>query len=131
MTLLSFDPSAPDDRAEQALPLALELIDAVRCGRRDEVQCVLDRADTPALLVVLAAMVDDTRPLSDLLAWVQEPPRPRARRRRRVLKPCGTHAAYVRHVSRGEPVDPLCLAEERRYQRERVRGRRATSRVAA
>lgn len=132
MTVLTFAPSLPAERADQAVPLALELVDAVRSGRRGEVQCVIDRADVPALLVVLAAMVDDSRPVSELLGWVREPSRrPARQRRRQPLKPCGTHAAYVRHVDRGEPIDPLCEAEERRYQRERTRARRAERRVAA
>lgn len=124
-------PSAPADRAEQALPLALELVDAVRRADRNDVQCVLDRADAPALLVVLAAMVDDNRPVSDLLGWVpaDNVRQMRAAGQRRGLRPCGTHAAFIRHTARGEPIDPACLAEERRYQRERTRTRRSTTDV--
>lgn len=34
------------------------------------------------------------------------------------LKPCGTPAAYARHVKRGEPVDDACRAAGARYSRE-------------
>lgn len=130
-SLFSTRPSAPADRAEQAVPLALELVDAVRCWRPSDVESVLDRADKDALLVVLAAMVDDTRTVGDVLGWLTgqpEPTTPRGPYARRVLKPCGTHAAYNRHVDRGEPVDPLCEQAERRYQRLRMRDRRAAAR---
>jgi hypothetical protein len=35
----------------------------------------------------------------------------------RVLQPCGTQAAYQRHVRHGEPADEACLAAERRRVR--------------
>lgn len=43
----------------------------------------------------------------------------------RVLRPCGTHAAYVRHKARGEAVCDACLDAERTYQADRSRARRA------
>lgn len=43
-------------------------------------------------------------------------------RRRRVVKPCGTGAAYRRHYRRGEkPIDPACKA----WHAEEMRRRRA------
>lgn len=124
-TTFTLAPSEPGDRIDQALPLALELVDAVRRADRLDVRCVLDRADTPALLVVLAAMVNDDRPVSDLLGWVPNdnvrPLRTARQRRARLLRPCGTHAAFIRHKERGEPIDAACLTEERRYQRDRKR----------
>lgn len=42
----------------------------------------------------------------------------------RLLKPCGTHAAYVRHWSRSEPSCEPCQQAERDFQRERFRLRR-------
>lgn len=42
----------------------------------------------------------------------------------RRLRPCGTHAAYIRHKTRGEPIDLWCLHAERAYQRARKRAQR-------
>jgi hypothetical protein len=44
------------------------------------------------------------------------------------LQPCGTHAAFARHKSRGEPVDVACAAGERAYQAERARRNRRLAR---
>lgn len=44
----------------------------------------------------------------------------------RQLKPCGTHAAFVRHKDRGEPIDAACEQAERDYQRAHKRKRRAS-----
>jgi hypothetical protein len=45
------------------------------------------------------------------------------------LRPCGTHAAYVRHKANGQPVDEACLKAERDYdaakKRARAKARRA------
>ena len=38
----------------------------------------------------------------------------------RELKPCGTVAAYQRHLSRGEDACPACAAARRDYNRERL-----------
>lgn len=43
----------------------------------------------------------------------------------RSLKPCGTHAAYVRHWSRSETPCQPCQEAERLFQRDRSRTRRA------
>lgn len=42
----------------------------------------------------------------------------------RDLKPCGTAAAYRRHVRRGEPVDELCAQAARDQKNGRVAARR-------
>ncbi|GAC1408744.1 MAG: hypothetical protein NVSMB60_30270 [Mycobacterium sp.] len=118
MTTFSLAPSTDHDRAEQALPLALELVDAVRRKDHTDVRSCVDRADIPALLIVLATLVDDERPVSDLLGWLIKPPR-RERGQRRHLKPCGTHAAYTRHKKAQEPPCALCVRAERDYQRNR------------
>ena len=42
------------------------------------------------------------------------------------LRPCGTHAAYLRHKARGEyPCQP-CVDAEREHQRERYARRKAS-----
>lgn len=40
----------------------------------------------------------------------------------RQLQPCGTEAAYKRHVRAGEPPCPECSSAHRREQRDRDRG---------
>lgn len=62
-------PDVRDARFQQALPDALALIGAVRDREPDRSHAVLAAADLPALAVVLASMVDDTRPVADLLRW--------------------------------------------------------------
>lgn len=37
----------------------------------------------------------------------------------RELKPCGTHAAYRRHIAHGEDPCEACLEAEREYKRNR------------
>jgi hypothetical protein len=43
----------------------------------------------------------------------------------RALAPCGTNAAYQRHVKRGETVDELCAEAAREYQRKWYAKRKA------
>jgi hypothetical protein len=64
-------PSVPnnDTRFQQALPDALALIGAVRDRDPDRSHRVLASADTDAVAVVLAAMVDDSREVRELLRW--------------------------------------------------------------
>lgn len=104
------------------MALAVELTDAVTRGDVDAAQHALDRADLPGLCVVLAAMNDPDRPLSvirsrlpRLLLALDSP----SRRRAAGLKPCGTHAAYNRHKSRGEEPCEACKRGEREYQSRR------------
>lgn len=123
--------STPTERAEQNLPVALELVQAVRAGDPVQVQSVFDRADADALCLVLAGLLDDSRTTRSLLRAVARLMTaldgPRLVRPIRELRPCGTHAAFVRHTTRGEPIDPLCRDAERDYQRRRPRDRRVAS----
>jgi hypothetical protein len=130
VTVFDLAPSQPEVRATQAIDLALELADAVKRNHRGDAQCVLDRADTAALCLVLAAMVDDDRSVKQLLRdvggllrWLH---RPRILRER-PLRPCGTHAAWERHKRRGEEPCLPCAEAERAYQRARSRDRRRTA----
>jgi hypothetical protein len=43
----------------------------------------------------------------------------------RVLKPCGTPAAFMRHRKHGEPVCEPCAQADRIYKTEKARGYRA------
>lgn len=47
-----------------------------------------------------------------------------------VLKPCGTYAAYRRHVRRGEAVDELCAQAARDEKSARVVAKREESAAA-
>jgi hypothetical protein len=59
------------ERVETALPVAVQLIGAVRdCDRRAVAELLLG-ADMPALAITLAAMVDDEQRLADLLSWTE------------------------------------------------------------
>jgi hypothetical protein len=133
LTVYDRPSSTPRERARQAVDLAFELIDAVERNHRADIQCVLDRAETNALCLVLAAMHDEGRSVKamlrdvpGLLGWLEQP---RSRRAHgKPLRPCGTHAAFVRHKNRGEDVDPACAEAEKAYQRERSRSQRAAAR---
>jgi hypothetical protein len=136
LTVYDRPTSTPRERARQAVDLAFELIDAVERNHRADIQCVLDRAETNALCLVLAAMHDENRSVKallrdvpGLLGWLEQPRRTRAQGA--PLRPCGTHAAFVRHKKRGEDVDPACAEAERAYQRERSRVQRAAAKLTA
>jgi len=96
---------ARGDLAERMLPLAAELACMVRDEDRETIGQFLDGhglapdLETRGLVVVLAAMVADSAPLGDLLAWVTwdehgcalDPDDPR------MWEDCGTLTAYWRH----------------------------------
>jgi hypothetical protein len=47
------------------------------------------------------------------------------------LQPCGTHAAFERHKTYGEPIDDVCREGERAYHRDRYQRERARRRGRA
>lgn len=113
---------------------ALEVMDAVRQVGPEAVARNLARRKPDhviRLATTLAALVPDDQPVSVLLEWMNGHESlamttgPLGGSDVRMLKPCGTHAAYVRHKNRGELVDDLCRDAERRYQRSRKRQERA------
>ena len=117
-------------RVDVSLPTALQLVDAVHRADRIEIADILGDADLYALAVLLAAMVDDNRTLTELLGWtndlrVRPIGSPRNRHASSLLQPCGTHAAFNRHRAKGEPICEACRIAERTYQRTRARDRRA------
>lgn len=119
-----------DQLALDLVPVATDLICRVRDdGRESAGHLLASLTDTQrwALPVVLAAMVPDDQGLGELLAWVDQPDdrSPGGRGPVRPLRPCGTHAAYVRHKSRGELPCRRCRTAERAYQRSRPRRRAA------
>lgn len=116
------DANVRADRAQSAQGVAVALIGAVRDLDSPRIATLLDRADLPALAVVLAAMVPDDERLSDLLGWTAALPAPQPLG----VQPHGTHAAFVRHWARSEPPCELCVHGERAYQRDRKRRARST-----
>ena len=133
----------PDERAGATVPDACTLV----CLVRDVDPAVTGswlqartREQLEALCVVLAAMVPDDRSPGDLLAWIdpglkhtEKRHQDALRKRRarngtpapRLVQPCGTHAAFNRHVKAGEDPCLRCLTAEREYQAERHERRKA------
>ena len=136
---------SPGDRAERLVGVALQLAVVVHDEERDSVArhlAAIDSADREALLVIMAGLIDVSRPVGDLLGWVTWdengkplPPAPkrtltaapRARKPRRKLDVPArirrAHAAF----NRGER-SPQIVEDERTYQRERGRRRYAEMR---
>lgn len=120
--------SAPTD--DDCLPdgliaQALLLVAAVRSRSPQLVADVLDGASSVRdLAVCLAALVPSGKTAVELLAWNDGQPGDRGRAT--PLRPCGTHAAFVRHtqVRREEPCEE-CVLAERAYQRARAQRRAA------
>lgn len=118
------------DNAERLTQAAIELALTVHDEDRDAIAARLagiKPADIPGVLVCLAALVDVDRPVTDLLAWVtwDEDGKPTQPRRRKIDVPARVrrgHAAYVR----GERT-PKIIEDERTYQRQRARRRRAVA----
>ena len=132
-------------RADLAVLEGLELVGIVRDYGVDTIESWVrrrQRTDLEAIVVALAAMVPDDKTPAELLRWLDPDrlsrnARTRAREARRkaavvragapidrVFQPCGTHAAFNRHRSRGEDPCGVCIAGERIYQRLRARDRR-------
>lgn len=106
------------DPIERTIPTACELIDHVHTHNKKAIRQLLhnlNQQDIHALTIVLAAMIPEDRTIKELLAWTNQLPQ---------LKPCGTHAAYARHKTNNEPIDPLCQRAERAYQRNKKREQR-------
>lgn len=131
------------DTGERMVHVAGRLISLVRDeGHVYEITAALralKAGELEALAVTLAAMVDPDKTPRELLAWVTwdehgnpmpppvEPAQPTPAER--WTQPCGTHAAFNRHIKRGERPCEACLAGEREYQNgrpRRVRGKRPT-----
>lgn len=110
-----------DRRFAAAIPVALELVGAVRDLGPEDVAEIMARADMPALAVALAAMVDDTRSPRELLSWSLFAPRATPTCEPELWgKSAGSgsvHGTRARYVAgcRGE----ACKAAESHYQHER------------
>jgi hypothetical protein len=64
---------SPQARFLASIPDALRLVDAIHSDDETLLVETYSTGDLPALLVVLAALVDTDRTLHDMLAWVQRP----------------------------------------------------------
>lgn len=143
------------EQAAQLVTVTCELACLVRDESRDTIAAFLDGLtveELRALVVVQAAMIPDDQPAADLLSWVtwdeygrplpgpvrESPaPAPSVRgtgwhqiqfvpaRNPEGLLPCGTYAAYSRHVAHDEVPDDACRAAAREYWAARARRRRA------
>jgi hypothetical protein len=118
-------------RIEMALPVVLELVDAVRCFDRPRVEYLSQIVDQPAALILLAGMVPQDRSPKRLLAWSDNPPKVTRRRR---PKPQALdipaevrelHATFTRLRTAKADVPADVRGGEREYQRQRAVKRRA------
>lgn len=130
------------DLAESSVPVAADLVCRVRDGDADGIKRLAEvhgwDQPTAALLVVLAAMVDDSRPVGDLLAWTEEIEAALSWRQAQLplpkpgpapVKPCGTYPAARRHQRNDEEMDPACEEAYREYRNERQNAVRPTTRA--
>lgn len=114
----------PQDRADRLTEVALTLAERVRDYEPGANGIWLrhmlpDPDDRFALCFVLAGLVPLDRSFRHLTAWLGEAPRVPATREVDRLEPCGTRAAYRRHLAHGEePCEP-CDAANKAYDRAR------------
>ena len=136
--------AAREALAERLLPAAAELACLVRdegAAATGAFIAALPPGDRDALLVILAALVPGDRPFADLLGWVTwdgegrplDPAEPARRRYRRTapLMPCGSLAAYWRHLRARERACNLCSAAKAADDAGRERSGHRTRREEA
>lgn len=101
-------------KAARADYYAPEPTGCVACG--DDHLCAPHRRKAKAHLRVATSVEE----CAELLALLDLP---RPRRGHEVTKPCGTPAAYARHISHGEKACEACLVGIRAYKSDRLRAR--------
>jgi hypothetical protein len=116
-----------DEEVEPLAKVAMELAQRVRDDDPAAVGRWLaatlpDPADWWALMFVLAAAVPDDRSWQHSTAWTLSPGRHRGANE---LEPCGTRAAYRRHLAHGQDPCDACKEGNRTWERDRGRLRRA------
>lgn len=119
-----------DQRAERLLRLGLDL--AVRIRDEDPATARraldgLDHTELTDLAVLMAACVDVTRPVRDVVWWTDQPLTRLPTAVRHDRQPCGTPAAYRRHLSHNEDPDLACEVAYRRSETARKRQDRRTA----
>jgi len=85
-----------------------------------------DPADWFRLCFVLACAVPDDRTWRELTAWADGPPVP-ATAEVQALQPCGTRAAYRRHLAHGEVPCGPCEEANRSYELDRRRAKKGAA----
>jgi hypothetical protein len=127
-------PATPDYLAS----LALELSYRVRQDDpEDNGRWLAKRLPNPAdwfrLAFVAAAAIPQDRTWRELTDWAcqlpesrPDPPERPDRPERDGLQPCGTRAAYRRHLKRGEPTCQACRDASAAYKRNFLTDRRAS-----
>jgi hypothetical protein len=128
------DLKAREDLAEALVPTALHLVGAVHDDGPDAVHEVIGELPAehlPALLVVVAAMVDPTRTPTQLLGWVEQAQLPMALNEDdpRSWSDETCHRLHKEHRRRGTPVSPFLAARRAAGWREWERRRKARART--
>jgi hypothetical protein len=115
-----------DRLAAQALGLASDMRYDLAAAHRSV--RALSRLEVEQVCCVLAAMVPVDVPLQQLAWWrLDTPPVPLAPEAGVALQPCGTPAAYQRHVDHGETPCHACVEAMRVVWAERKRASRRAS----
>lgn len=126
-----------DERAERLLDAGLEVAVRVRDEAPDDAAADLQAMtwhELRDMVVLLAACVDIEHTADELTAWTGSLPvsldgrdipalqhRAPNHGRRRSIQPCGTKAAYDRHLYHGQPPCEPCRDAYRAYERGRKR----------
>jgi hypothetical protein len=119
-------PDLEDRLAAQALALTSDIRDDLGAAHRSV--RVLPRLELEQLCCVLAAMVPVDVPLQQLAWWRLDTPQVRpVAAVGPELRPCGTPAAYQRHVDHGEKPCGPCVEAMRLVWAERKREKRRAS----
>lgn len=122
----SAQPETEDQRAARLLRIAMDVAVRIREEAPDAVAREfggLDYQELRDLALLASACIDVQRPYSDVVWWA-EVDRPPVKHRVKPggqlnLRPCGTRAAYRRHLAHGEKPDLACELAYRREESER------------
>lgn len=119
-----------DQRAERLLRIGFDVATRVHEEHVNEVVREfrgLDYGELRDLALLMAACVDVTRPVSEVVWWTAVDRMPiKPFTKYNGLRPCGTRAAYRRHITRGEAPDLACELAFRREEIERKKRHRSS-----
>jgi hypothetical protein len=118
-------PETANERANRLLRIGMDVACRLYEEPADAVAthlAHLDWREMRDLVMVMGGCIDVDKPVSQVVRWTDLHELPR-NTGRYDLMPCGTYAAYRRHVRRGEPVDLLCEAGYLRHLAGRRDGR--------
>lgn len=125
-------PVAGSPSVEELEGLAQELVVRLRDDdpedtRRWLTAALPDPSDWFRLCFVLACAVPDDRSWKALTAWTVFGPARPATAQVQQLQPCGTRAAYIRHLAHGEEPCNDCTVANREYARKQKRAQRGAA----